>query len=158
MKRFLKRLKTGSSMIEILIATGVVGLVMTAVAAGLVLSVKNTSISKYKVLATTRAQEAMEVFRREKVILGWSQFYDVLATATYCLNTLPADSVAFKSLSADDCAAGTKIAGTEFLREALVNVIDPQEIRVEIIVSWTDNDVPRSVNLIQEFKEYDQTL
>lgn len=158
MKRFFKRLKTGSSMIEILIATGVVGLVMTAVAAGLVLSVKNTSISKFKVLATTRAQEAMEVFRREKVILGWGQFYDVLATGTYCLNSLPADSTAFKALSTGACASGAKIAGTEFLREGLVNFVNSQEIRVEIVVSWTDNDVPRSVNLIQEFKEYDQTL
>lgn len=145
-------------MIEILIATGVVGLVMTAVASGLVLSVKNSSISKYKVLASTRAQEAMEVFRREKVLLGWSQFYDVLSTSTYCLNSLASDSAQFKVMPTGGCSEDAKIAGTSFVREGLVNIINADQIRVEIVVSWVDGNVPRSTNLIQEFKRYEQTL
>lgn len=154
----MNKTKVGSSMIEILIATGVVGLVMTAVASGLVLSVKNSSISKYKVLASTRAQEAMEVFRREKVLLGWSQFYDVMSTATYCLNTLASDSAQFKAMTTGACSADAKIAGTSFIREGLVNIISADEIRVEIVVNWVDGNVPRSSNLIQEFKRYEQTL
>jgi len=154
----IKKIKRGSSMIEILIATGVVGLVMTAVASGLVLSVKNSSVSKYKVLAATRAQEAMEVFRREKILLGWSQFYDVLSTGTYCLNTLASNSAQFKLIQANECSEDAKIAGTSFLREGLVDIISADEIRVEVVVSWVDGNVPRSTNLIQEFKRYEQTL
>jgi Tfp pilus assembly protein PilV len=147
--------QSGSSMIEILIATGVVGLVMTAVAAGLVLSVKNSSISKYKVLSATRAQEAMEVFRREKTLLGWTQFYETMTAATYCINTLASNSAQFKAMAAGSCDAESVIAGTSFTREALVNVTGPQEIRIEIVVDWMDGDIPRSSNLIQEFKQYD---
>jgi len=158
MINFLKSPKTGSSMIEILIATGVVGLVMTAVASSLVLSVKNSSVSKYKVLATTRAQEAMEVFRREKVLLGWSQYYDVLGSGTYCLNSLASDSAQFKNMSLGACEDDQKIAGTSFIREALVNIISTEEIRVEIVVNWIDGNVPRSTNLIQLFKKYENTL
>jgi type II secretory pathway pseudopilin PulG len=150
-----KKSQIGSGMIEILIATGVVGLVMTAVAAGFVLSVKNSAISKYKVLAATRAQEAMEVFRREKVILGWSQFYETLSASTYCLDSLASDSAQFKEMSTGACDDDSFIAGTSFTREALVDIISPQEIRVEILVEWLDGDVLRSSNLIQEFKEYD---
>lgn len=158
MNNFFKKTKLGSSMIEILIATGVVGLVMTAVASSLVLSVKNSSVSKYKVLASTRAQEAMEVFRREKVLLGWGQYYDVLSSGTYCLNALASDSAQFKSMSTSACNTDQKIAGTSFVREALVDIISDEEIRVEIVVSWIDGNVPRSTNLIQMFKKYEQTL
>lgn len=158
MNNFFKKTKIGSSMIEILIATGVVGLVMTAVASSLVLSVKNSSVSKYKVLASTRAQEAMEVFRREKVLLGWGQYYDVLNSGTYCLNSLASDSGQFKVMSTSACNEDQKIAGTSFVREALVDIISDEEIRVEIVVSWVDGNVPRSTNLIQMFKKYEQTL
>jgi Tfp pilus assembly protein PilV len=158
MNNFFKKTKLGSSMIEILIATGVVGLVMTAVVSSLVLSVKNSSVSKYKVIASTRAQEAMEVFRREKVLLGWSQYYDVLSSGTYCINALASDSAQFKTLDVAACNEDQKIAGTSFVREALVNIISDEEIRVEIVVSWMDGNVPRSTNLIQMFKKYEQTL
>ncbi|NCN87589.1 MAG: type II secretion system protein [Candidatus Pacebacteria bacterium] len=147
--------QTGSGMIEILIATGVVGLVMTAVASGFVLSVKNSAISKYRVLSATRAQEAMEVFRREKVILGWSQFYETLTASTYCLDTLASNSAQFKEMVVGACDDDSVIAGTSFTREALVDITSPTEIRVEILVEWLDGDVLRSSNLIQEFKEYE---
>lgn len=151
----MKNKQSGVGMIEILIATGVVGLVMTAVASGLVLSVKNSAISKYKILASTRAQEAMEVFRREKVLLGWSQFYETLSESTYCLNELASDSAQFKSMSATECDDDSFVAGTSFVREALVDIVDSDEIRVEIVVEWMDGNVPRSSNLIQEFKQYE---
>lgn len=151
----MKNKQLGAGMIEILIATGVVGLVMTAVASGFVLSVKNSAIGKYKILASTRAQEAMEVFRREKVLLGWSQFYETLSASTYCLNELASDSAQFKSMTAESCDGDNFIAGTSFTREALVEVISPEEIRVEIVVEWLDGDIIRSSNLIQEFQEYE---
>lgn len=153
----MKKKQTGSSLIEILIATGVVGLVMTAVAAGLVLSVKNSSISKYKVIATTRAQEAMEVFRRERTLLGWTQFKEVLSDnveGTYCINTLASGSAQFKSMATGECEEGDLIAGTSFTREALVNASE-DEVRVEIVVKWVDSGTERFSNLVQEFKEYE---
>jgi len=152
------KFQAGSTMIEILIATAVVGMVMTAVASSLVLSIKNSSISKYKVLAATRAQEAMEVFRREKILLGWSSFYETLDTATYCLNTLASNSAEFRILGVGSCNEDAKIAGTSFIREALVDIQNPEEIRVEMVVRWLEGDVTRSTSMIQEFKKYEQNL
>jgi type II secretory pathway pseudopilin PulG len=145
-------------MIEILIATAVVGMVMTAVASGLVLSVKNSAIGKFKVLATTRAQEGLEIFRREKVIQGWSQFYSDLSTGTYCINKVASDSAQFNAMQTGSCDENSKIAGTSFIREALVDLQSPESIRVEIVVKWLDGNIPRSTNLVQEFKKYEQTL
>ena len=149
------KLKHGSGMIEILIATGVVGLVMTAVVAGFVLSVKSTTFGKNQVLASTRAQEAMEVFRREKVLLGWAQFSDSVGDDTYCVNDLPSDSGAFQAMQTGVCAEGEVITNTVFIRQALVDVISDGEIRVEVVVNWQDGDSSQSVNLVQEFKQYE---
>jgi type II secretory pathway pseudopilin PulG len=156
LKKFAE--KRGSGMIEILISTGVVGIVMTAVVAGFVLSVKSTEVGKNKVFASTRAQEAMEAFRREKVLLGWTQFADSInATDTYCVNDLPSDSTEFGAMQAGQCGEDEVITDTIFNRTALVDfspdTINPVTIRVEIIVDWAENNVP--VSLVQEFKQYD---
>jgi len=146
--------RQGAGMIEILIATGVVGLVMTAVVAGFVLSVKSTIIGKNKVLASTRAQEAMEVFRREKVLLGWAQFSDSIVGDTYCVNTLPSNSTTFQTMETGVCDEEGVIADTIFSREALVDIL-ADRIRVEIVVDWQDGDRDESVSLVQEFRQYD---
>lgn len=150
-----KKAQRGSGMIEILIATAVVGLVMTAVAAGLILSIKNSAVSKNKIFASTRAQEAMEVFRRERVLLGWSQFQDAANTDTYCLNDLPADSAAFIAMPGGTCTGVLQTLNGDFIREAVVNVVSADQVNVEIIVSWQDIDIARSTSLIQEFKRYE---
>ena len=160
MKIKLKRKQAGSGMIEILIATGVVALVMTAVISGFVLSVKSTTSGRDRVLAATRAQEAMEIFRREKVLLGWAQFEDSIredfagesVNEKYCLDFLPADSIEFQAMLAGFCSEQELIPETIFTREASVEIID-DGIRVEIIVDWLDNNKP--VSLVQEFKQYE---
>ena len=152
----------GSGMIEILIATGVVGIVMTAVVSGFVLSVKSTTVGKNKVLASTRAQEAMEVFRREKVLLGWAQFRDSMKEdsvngSAYCLDALPSDSETFRAMQAGACGEDVLVTDTIFSRQASVyffpDADNIDKIRVEIVVDWAENNIP--INLIQEFKQYD---
>ncbi|HYD34556.1 MAG TPA: hypothetical protein VD999_00655 [Vitreimonas sp.] len=148
----------GQTIIEVLIAAGVIALVMTAIAAGLTYSVKNSAESKYKALATSYAQEAVEIFRRERALMGWDTFRNVVGSNTYCLNTLPSSTDEFVNLEPGACADGIPVAGTQMTREAIVTpfnngtVVD--RVRVEIEVQWFDGNRPRTVEIAQEFQQW----
>jgi len=116
--------------------------------------VNSQAEAKYRSLATHRAQEAMEVFRREKVLLGWAQFSDSIVGDTYCVNTLPSNSTTFQTMETGVCDEEGVIADTIFSREALVDIL-ADRIRVEIVVDWQDGDRDESVSLVQEFRQYD---
>jgi len=69
-KWFNKKLlnQTGSSLIEVIVATGVIALVLTALVAGMTVSLQTSAEAKYRSQAIKRGQEAMEVFRRERTL------------------------------------------------------------------------------------------
>jgi Tfp pilus assembly protein PilV len=153
MKRFFKRNdQSGQSIIEVLVATVVVALVMTAIAAALTSSLRNTTESKFRSYASAHGQEAMEVFVRERNLLGWQQFQEAVVSGQFCMNTLPADSDSFIAMAVGTCVDGTAYSGTTFTREATVTVVAPDEIRVEVFVEWTDNGRDRQVALVQVFR------
>ncbi len=148
--------QAGQSIIEVLVAIAVVGVVLTTIASGLTYSVKNTAEARYRSVATALAQDAVEVFRRERSILGWESFYEVFVGApdqVYCFNTLPANSAAFVALSEGACSAGFQQVGTEFRRQVTV---DPTGsiLTVTVVVSWYDGDNQRSVQVQQDFQQW----
>lgn len=142
----------GQSIIEVLIVILVVGTVLTALAAGLTMSIKNTTQSKQRSLATSFAQESLEVFHRERSVSGWSSFHGALNSGTYCFNQLPVDSTEFELLSPGACPVGDHIAGTNFKREATVTV-GPDEVTVVSTVSWFDGDTEKQVSVQQGYRE-----
>jgi len=144
--------RIGQSIIEVLIATLIVGTVLTAIASGLTLSLKNTSETKYRELATNLSQEGLEVFRRERNNIGWTGFTEILDSNTFCLNTLPADTTEFQALPAGECEGGTAIAGTTFTRTAYVVVQSQDVIQITVEVVWTDGQKEQKVSVVQEFR------
>lgn len=132
--------------------TVVIATVLTALAANLTMSAKNTTQSKQRSSALGYAQEGLEVFRRERHNLGWIKFYEALNSGTYCLNTLPVDSAAFVALTTGQCADGTVIGTTNLQREASVN-LGADEARVELTVTWFDGAEEKTVNLTQNFQD-----
>lgn len=142
----------GQTVVEVLIVTVVVATVLTAIAAGLTMSVKNTAQSKQRSLAASYAQETLEVFHREQFALGWSSFRNALSSGTYCLNELPADSNEFINLSLGACPAGSEINDTGLKREAVVTV-GAEEISVVSTVSWLDGGQERAVSVEKGFRE-----
>lgn len=155
----MKFSQKGSSLIEIIVATGVMALVLTSIVAGLTLSLKTNAEIEYRSQSIKRAQEAMEVFRRERTLLGWEGFADALrGNASYCFVDLPEPREAFPSgtCGTDDTIV---ISGQEFTREATVTVdeTDPTSplIRVEMVVSWTTNENVKDVELVQVFRRWD---
>jgi len=155
---FHLRNQQGSGLIEIIVATGVMALVLTAIIAGLTLSLRTSSETEYRSQSVKRAQEAMEVFRRERTLRGWEAFVDsVKVDSTYCMSTLPAPQATW-----DPGACGTTetfvISGQEFIREAQV-VVDETvptdvQVRVKIIVSWTTDENTKDVQIFQTFRKW----
>ncbi len=144
----------GQTIVEVLIATLVVATVLTALAAGLTMSVKNTAQSKQRSLAISYAQDSLEIFHREKYALGWESFHEALTNGVYCLNQLPANSAEFSLLSPNECVADDQISGTNFQREAEVT-IQANEVTVVSIVSWFDGGTEKQVSVEQTFQEFD---
>ncbi len=155
----------GATLIEILMATMIVGTVLTAVAATLLYSLKANLQSKYRSLAAQKAQEAIDFFRRERTVLGWSIFYQVVDADTYCLPSIPSppsrsltDHV-FAGLTKGGCSDYNLSFPNEeinFKREAIVSLDDPNTITIEVTVSWPNAklDEPYSVTLQQELNNW----
>lgn len=144
----------GQSIVEVLIAVAVVAVVLTTVAAGLTYSVKTTSEARYRAFATNYAQDAIEVFRRERATLGWELFRDNIEAGTTCLNTLPATTDAFINLTPAACTVGVPMLGMDFRREVVVTFLSPDEIQVEAVVSWTDGNRSPEISVVQQFRAY----
>jgi type II secretory pathway pseudopilin PulG len=158
----------GSALIELLIATLVVGVVITAVASGLTYSVKNTAESRSREVATSLAQEGLEFLRRERDTKGWTFFQDTLfpdtlAVRTYCI---PTTTGGLGSLISSPCSSSNPshkittdgLPGSAFYREAEVEkVLDGEGKRVRVImtVSWdAGSNQPRSTELVKEFTNW----
>lgn len=152
MSSFLRTIfnTTGSTLIELLIATMVTGLVVTAVAAMATYSVKNTGESSYKSAATTLAQDVIELARNDRDGRGFIAFKSDAAAGIYCFNTLPNSFAALPSQG--DCGSNTFVfAGATFQRElVIVQAVD--SVRLEVTVSWQDGTINRSTELIQVLK------
>jgi len=143
----------GSTLIEVLIATLVVGLILTAVASVMTISVKNTAQLRYQASATSRSQTALESFRRERDFLGWEAFAQKLQTGTYCVNIPPLTSAQFISLPSNACTGGVVEIGSEFRTEAEV-AQSTDQIRVEMVTRWTDGVRAREERLTQIFRKF----
>lgn len=157
----LKKLinQQGSSLIEIIVATAVMALVLTSIIAGLTLSLKTNAESEYRSQAVKRAQEAMEVFRRERTLLGWESFTNALKDNTvYCFKDLPEP---YGSFTAGACGSDDTIviSGQEFIRQAEVTVDETNpsdsQVRVVVTMSWTTNDSVKDVEIVQVFRRWD---
>jgi type II secretory pathway pseudopilin PulG len=155
MKRRAAQSQAGSTIIEVLIATLVVSMVMTAVAAVMTVSVKNTGQLRYRAAASSQAQSALEIFRRERNLLGWESFYAETPGGTYCLNTLPANTAAYVALNLGSCSGTYSHIGNNFEREAIVTK-GATDVRVVIVVTWSDGTRTPApeVRLTQIFRKF----
>lgn len=144
--------RRGASLIEVVIATGVVALVMTAILSVVSVSLRNTVHSKNKLLATKYTQEGLEYFRAQRNILGWEYFVEILGAGgtVYCLNTLPyTETGGLEQLPARDCLPNEFVGDhpANFQRKAEVSstVAGGQTtFVVTIVVSWIDGNQPVS--------------
>lgn len=131
----------GESLIEVLVAVVLIGLVLTAVASLMTSSLVRSSQAKYRELATVKGQEIIDFLRGERAKLGWADFVSQYPPGNYC----------YRGSSMDKTACGTTtevIAGTDFKRdfslEHTSNGTQVEEVIIAVEVSWYRNSVDQA--------------
>jgi len=108
---------SGQSLVEMIIAIGIVLIIIVALVAVTTISVRNASFSRNQSLATKYAQETIEKVRAYREQNSWEDFQ------TNCSNVISGISLPspFSFYSGTGCTCGS------------------DSCDVKVIVSWTDN-------------------
>jgi len=146
----------GSTIIELLIAVMVVGLIITAVANSVTYSIKNTGESKFRQNATILGQQVLEKLRTDKNTLGMVNFKNSLTPGENCYSDIDSPS-----LNACGAAQVVTLGNVEYKRDVFFAIggsgtrtpEDPYYVNVIVTVSWMDGSQTREIELIQEFKQ-----
>lgn len=156
----------GQSIIEVIIATGIVALVMTAIVAAITVSVKNTAVAKQKLMGSKLSQEGIEYFRQQRAQLGWATFAQQITSIdenqdfTACLPSLPP---ALSQLALGDCDSTQTVDTKKIFQRSADVVLEENKsgkvlsITITVTVSWYDNNVLKTAQTVQAFKEYSNT-
>lgn len=160
-----KYYSSGQTMVEMVVATGMVALVLVAIVAGVALSIRNSRFSRNKAIATRYAQETLEKFRALRDEVGWRPFLlDALGNntaATYCFPTLPDSAIALTGfLGGCTGQTVTNSAGaTEFVRSAtsqLSTVDTPNDtVEINVTVSWIEGSKTHQVLLTSKLNSWE---
>lgn len=138
--------RRGQTLIEVIIAVGLIVLVLTTLASGVALGVKNNRYAKDAALSKEYVRESLEWLRNMRDQTGWETFAGILdrdtggTTLTYCLTSLPATPDAFNGLNNGNCGGSQTIDG-RFTRQMAITLAGnprPTSARVVVTVSWVD--------------------
>lgn len=134
--------QSGQTLIEVIIAIGLVVLVLITLVSALTLAIRNNQFAKDQVLARNYARESLEWLRSIRGQMEWESFYDMVNAdappVTYCLPTLPATTVLAQALGNQACTATDVIPSTRYLRSIVLTAPSPTEIDAVVTVTWTD--------------------
>ncbi len=137
----MRKINLGQSMLELLMAVAIVGIVLIALVSLSTKSIGNTTFSSNKSRATRLTQEASEWIRNERDT-NWSNFVvraNLGVDNLYCLPGL----TGWPGVGA--CDSTQKIVGTEFIREVTLRGLDEQggdgvidTVSVGVVTYWLD--------------------
>lgn len=139
----------GQSLLEVLVALGIVLLVILALVRAAVVSIRNADFSKKQAQATSYAQEGMENIRAFRDS-NWDGFWVVATGATYCL---------VGAIPSGNCPAPTCLTlGNVFTRCVKIETVDStlgkERAKVTVTVSWTDSVGIHKSELISYFSKW----
>lgn len=153
--------RRGSTLIEVLVAILIMAIVLTGLSAALTYSLKNSAQADYRQIATRQAQDVIEILRKERSEMGWTDFEAAFVDATsYCVGTNQIsfnDPTTAREFTTGTCPGNVVIAQSpvaltrSFTR--IGNTADTTLVRVQVNVTWNDGSSPRDVILIQEFRD-----
>lgn len=154
-----KHHRAGQTIIEVVIATGVVAMVMTAVVAIISVSLRNTTRAKAKALATKYTQEGIEYFRAQRNLLGWESMFQTIQQGaggnTYCMSTLPySGNGGLASLANRACLPNEFVDSRQiYQRRAEITISGTDTITITVTVTWNDGDRTQTSNATVELKQ-----
>lgn len=141
----------GQSLFEIILALAITTLIIVAIVSLTSTSIRNTTFSKNKTLASRYSQEATEWLRGERDT-DFSVFETRALTPLYCL-----PSLSWASASVGACISGQEIANTPFRREVSFSssIVNAKTlIQVSIRVYWSDSQGLHEVRSVTNFSDW----
>lgn len=119
----VKDRNTGSSVIEVLIATLVVGTVLTALAFLMSMNVKNNAEAELRKQASVFAQAGVDVVRNNRSALTWAAFSTTTPTP----------------LGLAECDKDQEFAKITLTRSCTWSEIDTNRLVLKVEVTWPDS-------------------
>lgn len=136
--------QSGQTLIEVIIAIGLMVLVITTIVSGVVLSIRNNRYAKDQALSKEYVRETLEWLRSMRDQLGWDAFDATVradgTTVQYCLDTLP-ETIAEFDAKVHSSTCTVTINGTPFVRSVTLTpaiVSSIHQITAVAVVSWTE--------------------
>lgn len=138
----LKLTLSGSSILEVLIATALIAISIIAALSLNNNSQKTSSYARDLTTATAYNNQVIDWLRNLRSDMGWAEFSTAISadggSPTYCLPTLPTDAPGFIALSSGVCTLTDYITGTNFIRQANL-VLNSDSLGVGVTTSWESN-------------------
>ena len=145
----MKIKQRGNTLIELLLATVIVGVMLTGVAISLTYSIQREALSRYREGATDLAAEISEYFLLRRAQQNWRGFYDNLSNSSYCYNPVNPPSI-----TAGASCAGISRLGMDFDSEITITKTGgPEKISALITITWNVDGEDRTYELVQEYYE-----
>lgn len=122
----------GASLLEIVIAIGLVGVILMSLVALSTKTVSNSTISREKNQATRYTQELIEWVRQQRDD-SWSGLNSRITTnTTWCMTAINWDNPGA-------CTESKVIPGTPFRRQAEFNRLNANTIELTVVTQWVDS-------------------
>jgi len=139
-----KRNILGQSLMEVVLALGLITLIMTTVVAAASISITNSSFSKNQSLSTRLSETTLEWFRGERNE-NWEDFLSQALSGgsqqTRCFTTL-----SWEDSKLGSCSDTEYIPNTFLKREVDFNLVDQSTIGITVRIYWQDAGGYHEVN------------
>ncbi|MCX6816492.1 MAG: hypothetical protein NTZ93_01300 [Candidatus Beckwithbacteria bacterium] len=139
---YFKTNNSGQSLIEVVVAVGMMALLLTAILALVSLSVKNSRVAKDRAQAVSLAQEGVELMRTYRDF-SWSQFSGQ-ADGTTAYN-LPEDWTVGPAL-----LSNCQININTFFKRCVLLSQNPTPVTVNVVVSWKEGAQTYQTNQVTQ--------
>lgn len=145
----LRSSNSGQTLIEVVVAVGLVVLVLTTLASGIAIGVRNNRVARDQASAKEYVRQSLEWARNIRDQAGWEAYATIIKSTNggvYCLPALPATYQLFNGSNTSNCSSSNVILAadgspTVFRRELKFTKsggTPPTQIAVEAKVTWID--------------------
>lgn len=143
----------GNTLIELLVATVIVGVMLTGIAISLTYSIQREAVNRYREGATGLAEEISEYILLKRAQESWPTFFAGLNDLTnYCYSASP---TALNSSGGSSCTPINKL-GMDFTPTVLITkppAGSPEKITAKITIEWEVDAKTKTYVLTQEYYE-----
>ncbi|OGJ37642.1 MAG: hypothetical protein A3A82_01885 [Candidatus Pacebacteria bacterium RIFCSPLOWO2_01_FULL_47_12] len=162
-KQPINKLQAGFSMIEVLFALVLLGMVLVGIAVLMTRSLVTAADARYREIANGLAQEVLELYHRERTLSSWDDFV-IAGTGKYCVLSAAKDlndEATFKPIILPNtaCASGdgVLINGILFQREVTGRSVGGK-LQASVTVAWNSGrsggTLTQSITAQQEFANW----